>query len=342
MPSLLVVCPNQKDATSFYRGMGPLGRLRKQISNLHLSFSSEYNWATLGLSDAIFVQRPYTNNHYHLLEIAKNCQVPIWVDYDDDLFSVPSDNPTFMTYGNQDTQRTIAKCLAIADVVTVSTNHLKQKLSKANSNIVVIPNAFDEQLFNYRNLQERQLPLVMWRGSNTHQRDLMNFSAEMIEISRRSKWSWSFIGYHPWFLTDFMPEKLTKVVEALDVVQYHKFIHDCRAAIQIVPLADMEFNRSKSNIAAIEGTFAGSACLAPDWEQWRMPGMITYKTQEDFQTALSAMMKGDLDLQRMNKETWTFIMDTLTLSKVNRLRMNLLEDLFSRRKEPGFFGSFKI
>ena len=89
MKNLAVLCPSNTDATSFYRGIGPLAEIRRERFNLALTFINDVNWSTLKLCDAAFLQRPFTSNHLKIAELVKRNQLPLWIDFDDDLFSVP-------------------------------------------------------------------------------------------------------------------------------------------------------------------------------------------------------------------------------------------------------------
>ena len=121
--------PNPTDATSFYRAVGPLQDLKRKMGFI-LQIGSDVNWATLKGTDAVFMQRPFTKNHVQILEMAQANGKKVWVDYDDDLFSVPRSNRTFRLYGDAKNQNNIAQIVAKADVITVSTPQLQRVLGE--------------------------------------------------------------------------------------------------------------------------------------------------------------------------------------------------------------------
>lgn len=329
--TLLTIIPNITDATSYYRGAGPLGHLRKQMENLNLLITTSVNWSTLTLCDAVFIQRPYAKEHVTVMEMAKDQGLPIWVDYDDDLFTVTMDNPTHGMYGQEAVQKNVAKCIAMADRVTVSTPHLKARLEKLNKNITVVPNAVDfKKLNSFR--PEITFPrhkLITWRGSNTHQRDLMDYAEPIIREARKPDgWTHTFIGYNPWFITQYIDNDKCKITEGLDIYEYWKFFHAIKPSVHLVPLSDTTFNRSKSNIAWIEATLAGAVTIAPEWDEWKKPGVTTYVNPKDFEEALGELkaMPNTLDLWRASM---TYIEENLSLDIVNKRRSEVLLGMIS-------------
>lgn len=338
---LLINIPNAVDSTSYYRGIGPIAQLRKVSSkdiDLLTTREADVTWATLSMMDAVFLQRPYTRSHLEIVKMAKRYRRPVWVDYDDYLFGVPTDNPCYETYAGKDTRSNIANILQLADVVTVSTMHLK-RLFEAPKNkpkrIYVVPNAYNDYLQDWGNGPKAH-NLITWRGTNTHQRDLAVFADQIIAASNEHPaWGWSFIGWNPWFATERMPHKGTTVISAIPVDEYFDFMRETQPAIHVVPLDDSHFNRAKSNIAWIEAAWAGAAVLAPDWEEWRRPGVVTYKDPDDFKVQLGHMIEaGPEKLREFNRLSATHIQDHLKLSHVNTARRDILDAMLGQGNWP--------
>lgn len=341
MINLGVICPIQTDATSFYRGLGPLSQLRKDFDDLSLVFPQEVNWSSLSLCDALFLQRPFTAAHLKVAELAKANRVPLWVDFDDDLFSVPAWNPCSSTYNKEDIQKNIATICAMADAVTVSTEPLKEKLQPLSKRTLVIPNALPIQLLGTPTKQERDLgpltegdgTLVLWRGSQTHRRDLTLAANACVELAQaHPSVTWFFLGDSPWF-TDYMPEMQTITAPPVDPIDYFCLLQKIRPDIVIVPLEDCPFNRSKSNIAFLEATWAGAATLAPkfpEWEGW--PGITHYTSSQGFKQALDGL----LQLPRPNRQdlvkaSWEAIEQKRTLGATNAIRAQVIKELVRER-----------
>lgn len=330
MISLMVFCPNQADATSFYRGLGPLSKLKRQIRDLNLAFVTDVNWATLRMADVVFFQRPYTAAHLKIIKMAKRLHRPVWVDYDDDLFRVPLDNPAHALYSDPEIQKSVAQSIAEADIVTVSTEHLRQKLLPLNKEIRVVPNALDPEILSPRRIRKDRPKLIMWRGSQTHMRDVYDYRDQIaLAAKAHPDWTWHFIGMTPWFLDGLIPDNRFMISPGLDVMEYFEFIQKVQAPVQIVPLANNSFNQSKSNIAWIEGSYAGSACVVPDWDEWKKPGAYRYEPDapDAFFDAVHEAIKSSEKSLDPGAESWKHIQGNLLLENVNVLRKKVLSDL---------------
>lgn len=334
---LRINLPNATDATSFYRGMGPIALMERRYPHFRFDYDTPtYNWASLMKEDIVFMQRPYKPDHLKIIDMCKNNGKKVWVDFDDDLFTVPMSNPAYRVYGSDDTKMTIAKIITRADHVTVSTPFLKNVLETRapkplNEHITVVPNAYNSFLLDgvrkrYPALKTRQ-KLVMWRGSSTHHRDLAEYLDVLVDIVNRHKdWTFLFQGDKPWFVFEKLGDNAI-FGDSLDPIEYFHMIRQLQPQLMIVPLHDSDFNRSKSNIAWMEGAFAGAATLAPDWDEWKRPGTLNYKDRESFGATLEAFLNGSYDLNELSEKAWTHITQELDLEVVNEKRKAVIDSL---------------
>lgn len=329
---LLVNCPNPNDATSFYRGLGPISHLARTNDSISPVFVNDIRWDTVGISHLAFLQRPFLPVHLEAVRRIKDSKVPLWIDYDDDLFCVPTDNPTFGMYADESVRKNVAEMCALADVISVSSEPLKTRLSKLNKNIHVIPNAFDDTKFETTaGTGKARRKAILWRGSPTHQRDLSTITGPFLEAFENSdyaEWCVQFVGYHPWWITDqIKPHTRAVVSPTCDVIEYFKFLRGSNLSTMMVPLADNAFNRAKSNIAWIEASYGGMACIAAALPEFVRPGVLNYSTPHEFKTALEAVMRGDIDVDKQVRDSWAHIEQELFLSKVNEKRVALIDSV---------------
>lgn len=361
MKTLNCFIPSPLDATSLYRAKGPLETLaRRMDGQLSLVTNPEASWGTMKSCDAIFMQRCSQEHHVRIADLAIANRKPIWADYDDDLFSVPPSNPTYSLYGNPKIQNYITSILAKADVLTVSTPALLRRFGevllalKANGaekeirgakldtrKIHVVPNAYDTEILDPLTLSARReskpSKLVVWRGSGTHDKDLMVFTPAIGEVlGRHLDWTFNFIGQPFWWtieeLSNVPNVKPTSVVISppIDPIDFFLFLKQVRPALMIVPLDDSPFNRAKSNIAWVEATHAGAVTLAPDWPEWQRPGILNYKNPADFQRILTEFVQGQIDDEACWHQSRDFIVQNLTLAKVNHIRELVFRNLVER------------
>lgn len=333
--NLLFVVPNPTDATSFYRAYGPFSSLRKSFReglSIIPANNMTLNWSNLGMIDIAFMQRPFNDNHMQIAKIIKDNNIPLWVDYDDNLFQVPEDNPAYDVYAPEGIRKNIATITAMADVVTVSTKALKRELSKLNQNIRVVPNALNMSMLKRQEIDYAQQNNIMfWRGSSTHQRDIYCFHQEIVELAEKYKrWKWVFLGYNPWFVTMPTSPNQTIYYKGIDVIDYHKTIPKMLPAMMHVPLHENKFNDCKSNIAALEGIYFGSTMIVPDWDEWQIPGCLRYKNPKDYYELIEAGFKNEVNFEQQNKTAWEYVSENFTLEKINALREEILKE-YSRK-----------
>lgn len=326
------------DATSFYRGYGPLGHLRRQMPDIFFRTVDKFSWSSLSFGDAVFIQRPFTAPHLQAAEMVRANRLPLWIDYDDDLLSVPNFNPTHSMYADPAVKKNVATLLQMADIVTVSSEHLKKKYdplreAAAQSNLgyrqpcIVIPNALNEELLPRPEILEQRYCLASWRGSSTHDKDLAYFTSALQASIKKAgpKWIFNFVGKPFWATMDAMPPKVVVQTPAMEIVEYFQFLAETQPAFVFVPLVDCEFNRAKSNIAWMEAAWAGAACLAPAWDEWNRPGVVRYNSPANFAALMDQLVTGKIDCRKKAAESWQYISENLLLKHTNKLRYGVID-----------------
>lgn len=326
---LLSLTINKVDSTSFYRANGVFGDLKQrlpiEIKSMDVKDIRDMNWSDLIMFDVVFMQRPYTAVNLQMARYLRDMKIPLWIDYDDNLFDIPIDNRAHDTFSNEQIRKNISEICSLATVITVSTLKLAEKLSQFNPNIRVIPNALNLKLLKPRPTHNNKT--VLWRGSDTHQGELLIFANHIYSSMQQfTDWQFAYFGYNPYFIP-IAPNKI--YYKPTDPILYLQSIAQMAPSIMQVPLLDNLFNRCKSDIAYLEGTYAGAVCLVPDWTEWQHPGTVRYNTIEQYFDKLKLMLTEKVNFARMNAEAWDYITTTRTLDKINPLRASLIEELCS-------------
>jgi len=326
--------PTATDGTSFYRGAGPLCALRKQLRDtvdIQINQPTRVDWSTQVDCDIMFMQRPCLGKHVQVAQITKECRVPLVVDYDDDLMNVTTDNPTAATYGNEQIQTNIKSVLEMADAVIVSTPSIAESLSPFSKKIVIIPNAWDEQLRPFIDPLVSRFNRCIWRGSATHIRDMLEVAHGVTTAAELfSNWNFVFMGWEPWFVTERKTDGAFEAYPKQEVLPYLDTLRGLAGKILYVPLADTKFNRGKSNIAWLEASYAGCAVLAPNFPEWDKPGIEHYVAPEMFGAALERMLKFPWEeLKPKADASRAYIRENLLLSKINAKRMEIFDGLLA-------------
>ena len=323
----ILVLSNDNSASAFYRHGMPFIYLEK-YNNVRVDHVSNatMDWSLLCKYDILFIWTPYKKNHLDIIEVAKNLKLKVWVDCDDHLLKINTDNPAYVHY-DITAQRYFTLCLQAADLVTVSTAELKNELAGFNQNIHIVRNGFPLELTPIKPSKAIH-NFITWRGSAHHKRDLAEFSSEIIDIYKTKDWVFNFVGEYPSVLHDSNDIPLIKFKHypwKHDVLHSFQTLQMLSSKIHIVPLVDTVFNRSKSNIAWIEATLAGSICVVPDWEEWP-EYTFRYNDKETFKKAIESLIDNNADSNAWEL-SWSLLNDHYDLKKVNNIRKQLIESL---------------
>ena len=326
---ILLVTQDPENNISFYRGSGPLKRLAEKYPDINYDIARpEFHVELLKEYDIVLITCPYTTKHVELIKAAVKYDVKVWVDFDDLLTDIPVWNErAFLEYKQHPVASVVQFSLIWATFVTVSTAFLKSELDEIaeslhlKDNIYIVENAFDHEFLT------NPAPIgtskeVLYRGGQSHNADLWEYHKPILNAMRKTDWKPHFVGMNPIYINQELNGTWTP---QLSKPNYWNFLENNTAKILIVPLKDRPFNRAKSCIAWIEGTYAGCSVLAPNWEEWQKPGVMNYDNQVDFEGKLKGMMQGRIKLEGRVEKSREYIMNCQTLLKVNETRFALLE-----------------
>lgn len=331
MKKIIVSLPDANDGCNFYRGAYPWGHLARIYgSEFDIDFIPAPSHAQIRSADLLFLLRPCTEASLSFAQTARDFGTRVWVDYDDDLFAIRNDNPSFAYFQNPIVLGWMEKTIGLSDILSISTMALNESLApKApNAQIILLPNAYDPVIERWRTVLKRKSPdrtSILWRGTTTHGRDLLCFADPIRQAMKTGQDStqWLFLGGAPWPLGK-IPENCA-AFPATGLPTYFRTLSALSPDIVIVPLEDCHFNRVKSNIAAIEGAWAGAAILAPDWPEWDLPGVTRYgRPGNNFTEALSQMIAEKKSLPKLAQMTFDYAKTALSLSLANQRRLEVL------------------
>jgi hypothetical protein len=313
---ILIITANPHNNVSAYRASVPLFKLGIDIHYLWNDFKTE----SLKEFDAVIVTQAYAESHIYIAEKCKEYGVKVWLDYDDLLLGVSVwHSSTYHIFNKPEIAVNIKKLMGLADFITFSTNYLQQYFNVENS--FVLPNAFDTETFSSPSNAGTEKE-VMHRGSESHNLDLWTYRDPILKALNNSDYIPHFVGINPIYINMELQGRWTN---HMSPYEYKLWLENtCNSKIQIVPLKDSKFNYSKSNCAWMEGTYAGCAVIAPNWEEWRKPGIINYNNLNDFCEKLKGMMSGRINLEDKMLRSREFINNNLTLKKVNEKRIDII------------------
>ena len=118
---IVLLTTHPTSACAFYRSVGVLQQLRKLDPTINFRMSDSSNWASIGNADIVFLERPQDERFVKAIQDCKALGIPVWSDFDDDLFNLEKSNPGYSFYSQKKTQLAMAYSIANSDIVTVST-----------------------------------------------------------------------------------------------------------------------------------------------------------------------------------------------------------------------------
>ncbi len=196
-------------------------------------------------------------------QITQDNDVMSVYELDDDLFNVDPSNPAYEFFSDPPVQQNMRVCIQKADMVTVSTEPLRQQMLKYNPNVKTIPNFIDSDvLYIQRKNIDSNKVVIGWAGSQTHQMDFAPMAEELgLAMALNPKTRFMTIGAN---YSHGLP---------MDRVRHLSWIHSTRRIypriaefdIGIAPLAPSKFNESKSYIKALEYAALGIPCVASNF-----------------------------------------------------------------------------
>lgn len=332
---ILVWEPIQHSACAFYRSKGVLEFM--DADDLQFDFWQEPNRLAqhhLFGYDAVMVNRSYDPNGEMIIDWAKELGLGVITDYDDDLFNVEPDNEkAYPAFANPQHQNHVRNILSKADLVTVTTEGLKRSYARYNNNIAVIPNAFNDAIFDENSIKRSNKKVVLWRGGESHRLEINEFAPEIIRVMQKfPEWKFVMMGAPQvsYTIQRKMDSKQCAVIPAMDLIKYFYYMNNVLTpAVTIVPLRDNVFNAAKSNIAWQETTWSGGTCVLPNQYQWKdLPAHIysdvaTFGEQME-EAIVTATTKG----AELFENSVCELKKNWLLSEVNKNRAEIYRSLF--------------
>lgn len=319
------------DMTSFLRAWGPFTMMKElELVKFPPGLEAYHEWHRFFDCDILFMHRPSSEFDLALMEVAQHYRIPLWVDHDDDLEYLTPDNPAYDVYNRSKARECVQFSIKNAIVLTVSGQaHQKRIRKDYDRNPILIPNTVHDRLLPLAK-PWRSNSEISWRGSKSHFADLVYFQDAVSNVMKLKKLDWNFFGLCPYNLEWKAPNAKIKWSGPLEILLYYKELCALNASIQIVPLVDTYFNRVKSNLAWLDGTLAGSVVLGPDFEEWGLPGMISYKSNNNdsfLKNLIDLIDESDEFKRQKHKESMTYIKDCLLHSKWNNKRLEIINNL---------------
>jgi glycosyltransferase involved in cell wall biosynthesis len=201
------------------------------------------------------------------LEYVKKNKVTYSYDLDDDLLGIgQSNHPEAYFYSSF--REVISLLISNASQVTVSTEHLKIKLKNIRSDILVVKNQLSGEIWkpNLLKLKARNGKFnVLYMGTTTHKKDLEMIDKALRKVKQiQGNIQFNIIGV----TDDRINNNHLNFIEIPLFARnsYPQFVYWLKSLntfdLGLAPLADSDFNNSKSNIKCLEYWALGIPVIA--------------------------------------------------------------------------------
>lgn len=198
--------------------------------------------------------------HHWWLELARDAKLVY--ELDDDPFEIESHNPQHQHYANPASHDSISFCLEVANLVTVSTPVLAERMRTINPNVVVLQNRIDESMLSMTRPRRDKLT-IGWAGSFSHLQDIKECAYGLRRTLDHHDVEAHFIG------SDFrrlIGREIRFTPWCVNTMDYYKLID---FDIGLAPLLPTRFAETKSHIKALEYAALGIPVIASDTAPYR-------------------------------------------------------------------------
>ncbi|BAZ45973.1 glycosyl transferase family protein [Chondrocystis sp. NIES-4102] len=301
--------------------------------------------------DMVLVQRNTIKPHLvdKFIKQCKQNNLPIVFEIDDDLTNVPKEKDPMGIYAK--TAIGIKAIVEASSTVIVSTEPLSQKLSRYNSNIVVIPNTICEytwlkpispELFSHVDKTDKFE--ILYMGNPTHSEDLAIIKPVFERLAND--------GYNIQLYVIGGEQKDTNSnqmwYERIEIPSasrhYPQFVPWFRNISQsfnlaIAPLVDNEFNRCKSPLKFLQYSVVGLPAIYSNCTPYRevvthgVNGFLSNNDQQSWVNAILECFSDHDKLSSIAQQAKQLILDKYLMSQFANTYIKVFSSVYSGKIE---------
>lgn len=292
-------------ACNYYRILNPLHHAdEKGLSEIYFvqerQLGEESAVNLMMSSDVIVFSRPSTDTWFKFIKTCRKLGKVVVTDYDDDPFNTSPMNPYYQYVGIEpvlykwadgteewlwseemvsptgkrifDIEANIhyrdmfRLSFKKSDLVTCTTDILKEEFLKINSNVSVLPNCIDPKFFPTEQEFVKKEIRIGWQGGASHYEDLYMVRPAIVKILKKHK-NVKFVYFGDFRFMGLFKDAPQEQIEYHSWVQHHAYpykLGTMNMDIGLCPLVDNQFNRNKSAIKHFEYANMGMATIASD------------------------------------------------------------------------------
>lgn len=319
----------------------PILHLERHYPEHEIIRKKELREADFANCDILFYNRFIKIPIFNLNLLRKKYGFKIIIDMDDKVF-IPKNHYMYNFYEQQKIPEKIVTNLINADYITCSTEYLANELKQYNSNIIVVPNAIDFEIDQFK-LKEKELNdklRVIYPCSLSHVHDVKLLETSFKKIRNDSFTNnntiFTLAGYNEgnkqtktiWDKMKDVYKKLGKynISKSLTTDQY--MAHYDNQDVCTIPLEVTDFNKSKSILKLLEAGSKKLAVIASNVEPYSLIPEGYYlpvNNNTDWYMHIKEMLKNKQMIIDYSEKLYEFVVSNYNMNDVNKIRKDLFE-----------------
>jgi glycosyltransferase involved in cell wall biosynthesis len=253
--------------SSFYRIWVPFAVLGGMGWNVRWVYEPEFTYGVIAEADVLVLPRAGMPPD----ELARLCQqtsgqgTALVFETDDDIWNVEPANPAFDPTGQRG--ELARNVLRVCHAATCTNRHLAARLKEEagwDIPVTILPNCVYLPVWEGVDQVRRDPRLTIGvHGGPSHGADWEVLGDAWALIAERyPEVQFTTVGYCPPSIAGRVPVSRLKVVNWVPVEEYPQAV--AQMDISCIPLRDVTFNRSKSNIKLMESALGGAASIVSE------------------------------------------------------------------------------
>ena len=252
----------------------------------------------------------------------------------DDYWELGLTHPLYNYWQSSKQGEEILSYIKIADLVTVTTDNLRAKVSKYNPRVEILPNGMTFEPLSDRPRSSKTR--FLYAGSVTHIPDLEILRSKFRRIDPYIRDSASFVlagvGEHKGWEEPKKIFESTGSYQFLQVLPLDRYMeHYDSADVTLVPLQDNEFNRHKSILKVIEAASRGLTCIVsqvqPYYPELKDAPVMWAENGSDWLRQIRFCIKNPKWLKKEGEKLYHYMKERYSLENVNKQRYQVLRGL---------------
>lgn len=260
----------------------------------------KFKWV-YDIDDNVEIISPY-NYHYEAFGVEeyydKNAKKWLWRDGVDN-FDLQKNRKQFASY---------QWGMKNADMITVTTQKLKDYALKYNKVVEILPNRIDLSQWWKLPFKKNRKLRIGWSGGLSHYEDWHSIKEPINKLMRKYNFTLVLFGQaFPGLINDDVKDQL----ESHPWVHFkaHSYRAMCmNLDIAVIPLADGPFNENKSVIKYLEFSAMGIPCVIKDMlpysEVINEKNSMPYKSAKDFEEQLEKLILNEKLRESISREAY--------------------------------------